>query len=374
MSFLKNYTLRLKTLSPLFIGSGQELTKRELYFSSSNDMVAIPKFKKFFDLLQNKKLEKSFENSMLKDGTFNNFCTNQQLNINDFSLYELSINSEPGKEVLPMGIKAFIKDSFGNPYIPGSSVKGVLRTVLLAADILQSPRIEELRKDVERDINSAIRTRNPKDNLKKISEKLESCFFSILNIKGKDGKAIPDEIKDVLRGLRIADSNPISKKYLTACMKIDVSRTGNKASINILRECLKPCVTVELPVSIDTQIFGCPAEKVVAKLQNAIDFFYKSYCEHFINKFSAFNGLRNGETNIYLGGGAGYATKTIIYSLFGENAYKFAADILQVTTSKHEHKLTDNCIGISPRVAKATYYKGKLYEMGACKIEFDGQK
>ena len=38
-----------------------------------------------------------------------------------------------------MQIMNFMRDPYGNPYIPGSSIKGMLRTILLAADIMKNP-------------------------------------------------------------------------------------------------------------------------------------------------------------------------------------------------------------------------------------------
>ena len=38
-----------------------------------------------------------------------------------------------------MHIMACTVDPYGNPYVPGNSIKGMLRTILLYADILKNP-------------------------------------------------------------------------------------------------------------------------------------------------------------------------------------------------------------------------------------------
>ena len=38
-----------------------------------------------------------------------------------------------------MHIMACTVDPYGNPYVPGKSIKGMLRTILLYADILKNP-------------------------------------------------------------------------------------------------------------------------------------------------------------------------------------------------------------------------------------------
>ena len=49
----------------------------------------------------------------------------------------------------PIAIQQFVKDVYGLPYIPGSSLKGVLRTCLLAEDIMKNPeKYDRIRRNV----------------------------------------------------------------------------------------------------------------------------------------------------------------------------------------------------------------------------------
>lgn len=54
-----------------------------------------------------------------------------------------------------------MRDPYGNPYIPGSSIKGMLRTILLAADIMKNPLY--YKQDVQKikmELDGPIRNRN----------------------------------------------------------------------------------------------------------------------------------------------------------------------------------------------------------------------
>ena len=47
-SYLKHYKMKLKTLAPLYIGSGKEVTKKQYIFANNKIYVIdVPKFLKF---------------------------------------------------------------------------------------------------------------------------------------------------------------------------------------------------------------------------------------------------------------------------------------------------------------------------------------
>ena len=59
-------------------------------------------------------------------------------------------SEEKGK----LQVMTCITDPYGNPYVPGSSLKGMLRTILLSRDILQNREkyrtdTRQLRSDLE---------------------------------------------------------------------------------------------------------------------------------------------------------------------------------------------------------------------------------
>jgi CRISPR-associated protein Csm5 len=76
------------------------------------------------------------------------------------------------------------------------------------------------------------------------------------------------------------------------------------------------------------------------------------------------------ENTIYLGGGAGYFSKTFTYSLFKkDDAVNFVKKYLEKTTPRAHNHFKDR--GISPHMQKCTRCGGKLYEMGKCQIRIE---
>ena len=50
----------------------------------------------------------------------------------------------------PKEINTFIKDAYGMPYVPGSSIKGMFRTALIVWEIHKNPRkFERIKRDIE---------------------------------------------------------------------------------------------------------------------------------------------------------------------------------------------------------------------------------
>ena len=75
---------------------------------------------------------------------------------------------------------------------------------------------------------------------------------------------------------------------------------------------------------------------------------------------------------VYLGGGTGYFTKTVLYPLLGYKVLRTASRILDQTLppkirEKHGHNL-DVREEVSPHMLKCTEYRGRRYQMGMCTI------
>ena len=76
---------------------------------------------------------------------------------------------------------------------------------------------------------------------------------------------------------------------------------------------------------------------------------------------------------VWLGGGCGFLSKTVIYPMFGKDAVKVVDNIYRNTLGssyvKHKHT-RDLSLKLSPHVCKCTRYQGKLYDMGMGRIEY----
>ena len=92
---------------------------------------------------------------------------------------------------------------------------------------------------------------------------------------------------------------------------------------------------------------------------------YRNFYSHF-RRGSEEKGI------VWLGGGCGFLSKTIIYPVFKNDAVRITDAIFKNTLGKnysiHKHN-KDISLRAAPHVCKCTYYDGRLYDMGMGKIE-----
>lgn len=139
-------------------------------------------------------------------------------------------------------LQLFIKDPYGNPYIPGSSIKGVLRTAILAKKIKEEKYFSFSIIEKIRDFRG-----NPKSFLNSENEDVQRILLH--SKKGMEKQN--DMVNDCMSGIRISDSNAVPVNCLTICQKIDRRIDGNIKTLPLMRECIKPNVEFEFQLSID---------------------------------------------------------------------------------------------------------------------------
>ena len=144
-------------------------------------------------------------------------------------------------------IDAFVKDAYGLPYVPGSSVKGMFRTALLVWEIQKKPEaFWQICQEIQM---SAPRKAKRKDYLSRETQKLEQ---QILYTLSRDEKKLSSAVNDCLAGLHVGDSESISTDQLTLSQKIDYTLDGKQKPLPLLRESLIPGTEICFPLSIDT--------------------------------------------------------------------------------------------------------------------------
>lgn len=129
--FLKNYRVRIHTLAPVFVGDGTKIGNREYIYLMDQACVLIPDLRKMYAELSRRKLAGAYQEYMLSDKyPLDTFLRNQGFSRSDYARwteYELdagdyfySSKREKGQIISPKEILSFIKDPYGNPYLPGS--------------------------------------------------------------------------------------------------------------------------------------------------------------------------------------------------------------------------------------------------------------
>lgn len=363
---LKTYTLELKVQGPVFVGSGEEIQKKEYVFLNGRHALGVVDIEKLYRLARKKGLASDMEQFMVRDTktTLRQWADSHRIKPEELkSCMKYIVDAgDMQQEKGPIRIMACTKDPYGKPYIPGSSVKGMLRTILLGADMIQHPdKYASLAKNMKDDLYN----RNDKRNnvLKRNISDIENQAFRTLN---RPKSKPQDAVNDWMSGVIVSDSEPLTMGDVAVCQKWEQHVNGSEKTLNLMRECIRPGTVVRCQLTIDETISPLTGEK----LMEAVKIFYQRYEKAFQQYFPYKSVAPISDATVFLGGGSGFVSKTIIYDLFErKEGVRATKDIFRKTNVPREHKHDkDVALGVSPHVLKCTKLDGKKYMMGQCEL------
>ena len=289
---------KLKILSPLHIGCGEEynglsylMDKRkkppqisildeDMIFNNLNDF----QIKKFVTWIENEKFPNLFYffKNLLKD---NNFSLQNQLR--QKAIY--TIPNYAGNEKLK-NINSFIKQ-INRPYIPGTEIKGAVRTAILYCLLLDNQdlfawlkyKLEEFKRDYARDIATVANNKKPnlriKNNLAKSMASIESEFQNkVLCSKPGDAKY------DLMKFFQVGDSELLEAGKSLAISY--VTPFNSSGFFKIFYEYLKPETEIRLSTlslekgksikdKIDHLDFNKGQKKIVSGMDTILKYCYR---------------------------------------------------------------------------------------------------
>lgn len=373
-NYLKSYEMVLHTVSPVFVGSGKNLNKKEYIFVRGRKKVLVPNINQLYQGLEKRGLGKKFTQYILtnQNNSVSKWGLNRWLRENDVSMNEwkqwIRYELDCGDFLQEKGaitICEFQKDNYGLPYVPGTTIKGMLRTILMAYELSKSNKISNSTK--LKIMNNARIKNNRKYYLNSEINQLEQEIFHVLDRKDKEGNKIKGAVNDCLSGLIVSDSEPLQLEDMVLCQKVDENTEGKQHALNILRESIKPERNIRFRITIDTKTCQYSIDEIMEAVKRFGELYYKVYLSHFINTDFPQN------NTVWVGGGTGFATKTVLYALFGEKkGIEAAMEVFKYTLPERvykEHKhFSDKLLGVSPHVLKCTQYRGKRYHIGECKL------
>lgn len=367
---IQRYEVVLTTQSPVHIGCGTKLSKKEYVYYWNSNQVKIIDLVKFFRFLDEKKLVDDYQ-LFAADSyqSLGKWFKEKKVNLNQVeNLTAYTVKNHANSEDDEKEIHMFLKDVYGNPYIPGSSLKGALRTAILSG--LVKNRSQELFSAQKFRGNFKVSKKYRKKEMNKSSQWIENRVLNTLQLKNRKGNWInhSNALTSILRGISISDSAPIDKSRLAICPKIDYSIQQNPSKVMLLRECIVPWTEVRFYMSLDP-VYLSKAGVDIEFLQKSIQSFYTLQRDCWLSKFPSWK--ENGEPHcrLFLGGGTGFQSKTITQSLYGDQALNLISELLQNRFNEHKHNL-DVGQGVSPRKLKCTQYDGETYLMGECEVAF----
>ena len=378
---VRHYRLEFKTAGPVHIGNGSQYGKKDYFVSGG--AICVLDTRKFVSLLNAAQVSRYCE---FLEGERNELQYFLQKNPDLRKFAEKSVAYKVNSPLATArrgaiqyhDVWEFVKDPYGNPYVPGSSVKGMLRTAMLLNMLLDDKSYRKL-------YDAAIE-QSPRATRKPDAAIMRRAFF-----KERPSKADSSIANDIMKYVSVADSEPLTAADLVFAKKYDLfskddpvdhkpdmgrltQLEGNE--LNIYRECLRPGAKVSVDISIDDRIDAyldgvvLDAQGICAALQRAFDFYSECFLSHFeqredddAKKSSAASdgqcqyvaqsgplaGRRcrnraidgtgyckthqeyagkqsvSSEVTCYLGGGVDFMNKTVVSALFGTEAERLRA-------------------------------------------------
>ncbi|MCM1183524.1 MAG: type III-A CRISPR-associated RAMP protein Csm5 [Roseburia sp.] len=366
--YLKSYQVVLRTVGPVFVGSGREIGKKEYVFLNRRQ-VGIPDIQGLYGYMARRRKQAAFEEYLLGSDRMGlaMWLEKQNIGIEEIRPFIKYCpdcgDAVDAGSVNKLQVMECIKDAYGSPYIPGSSIKGMLRTVLLGADILKQPQKyqqakTELRGNADKALGKVPRNRY----LRGDSAEIEKINYRTLD---RAGTKPHDAVNDSMQGLIVSDSAPVSVDKLVLCQKVELHTDGTETKLPLLRECIRPDTELRFTLTVDGSICSVTGES----LMEAVKVFMQSYYENFMAAFPDVEAPK--ENYVLCGGGCGFVSKTIVYPMYGKNeGLDMTRRIFENTKVPKFHRHDrDRSYGASPHILKCTVYQGKRYQMGMCEIE-----
>ncbi|MDI9502752.1 MAG: type III-A CRISPR-associated RAMP protein Csm5 [Trichococcus flocculiformis] len=369
---IKHFDVVLRCEGPVHIGAGTQIPKRELWYDEKKQRLSVLDIPRMMRDLTSRQRESLYSFLL---GKTNRFEMRQMLS--DMGLQEEKIRQWE-KYGFPFQKNAYrnmrdimccVKDGFGFPYVPGSSLKGALRTIFLSYQIQNDKQAKEktLNHMANEFYRSAYKQNKVAKQMAQESARLEDKYFSSKQTS-----------HDRMRGLSVSDSERLSLDQIVIADKADLSSTEfqpKKQKIPLWRESIKKGAELHFRISIDTDRLGLSRHFSLNDLQERIDLYHENYelafLQYFEEEYAPYG------SHFYLGGGSGFYTKTVLYEyLMDENEdeiYRKSAEIAEKLMhekfKRGKHLGSAKKWGFSPKLLKLTTIENDYVEMGRVSLD-----
>lgn len=330
-------TLNLAVYSPLVIREGSNVYDYLFDYVPHEGQIYVIDKEKFLKKLQKENILDAYlsileESALTQDfSQIKNFLEQHELLNKSFlegvSAYviksELDIESSSLKK-----IGYLLRDALRRVFIPGSSIKGAMRTAILYYLIKSDPNYKQM---VSRILNQAIRLGN---KAKQLDDRLVERYMTGQYFRRtRQGRArnIPAPYRDILRGLLISDGTPIGNESISV-EKVILFETSGSIRDLTLTEIIKPNTISLHDIKVDEYFVNVVSEimqmedktKALIKLPDVMNNFYlevlkaeKEYAEqnNLTNLISFYTSLEKqisgNDFLLRIGWGSGWLSTTI---------------------------------------------------------------
>lgn len=366
---LRAYTATLQVLTPVAVGDGNTLSKHDLIVQESRGRfkVLFPDPRLFYRMVAERSLVRDYENFLCNEKqSLNEWLKDSGIKVGsreEWIAYALSVSSTDSPSIGQL--HTCLRDPDGSAYIPGSTLKGMLRTALTALE-LKRRGIRFTARDFDKNAGA----------LAAMAEDLETELFcpSVPGISSEDSAPAS---RCVLRGLTVGDSSGVGNERLMLYSSVELkrrrisNRQEKSKTLNAYHEAIIPRTRLTFPLTIDTSV--CPY--TAADLMEALNCYAVLRYQRFLSAFDGIDGVADNDPVCWLGHRTGFSGKTVLNSLVDDvDAVPATVNVLKASLGtvfiKHSHNL-DHEYGLSPRICKATLSEGRVVEMGRCRLSIE---
>lgn len=268
--------VKIKTLTPVHIGTGKKLGT--LDFLVDNYRIS---YDKLFEMIAEEKQDEFYQwldqNPQISvNEIINKFHINKKAIIDKCGIYKFS-------DSFQRDLNEGIKDPHNKLYIPGSSIKGSLRTALMYKVLLLNSKSKFLNSHLDYLIKEAARLEGNKGKIKNLlksaDDKLEEEVFNcgVLKKDGNDTKTVFDDQKyDLMKLVQISDTSSVSTHEFGEISELQVyalNKVPPHKTFKTNTESIKDNVELEFDVSVDIEFL----KRAKEELKNPTSNFGKKY-------------------------------------------------------------------------------------------------
>ena len=374
-------TYELTCISPIHIGNGELLKQYEYIFTKDRNQQRIYFLDKakWMTFLVRHDLIDDYAQSVFS-GRMNLYGWLQSQRIGSLSAIIREVCNASADVYLVRerqqrvnDISRQVKTPDGVPYIPGSTLKGAIRSAILFHDIRQHP---EAYLPFWNRIKAAMEAGNRRQ-MRDLAQNIERQAFTRL----KQQKNRPDDaLQSVMKGLAVSDAMLVGHERDTVILqKYDVSsirREGLKGHpLALFRECIPAGRKVRFSMTLDKDIARLIG---ITSLDDVWQWVRDYLAFGLAQEKGVFGHEYKGEfeesklADIRLGGGTGFLSKTVYYALApnGEGRTvlaNFFDDVLFTRRNCHHHKTKDD--RLTPRTLKLAWADNDRWILGLAAVK-----
>ena len=276
--------------------------------------------------------------------------------------------------------------SDGRPYVPGSTIKGALRTGILYRMIQQEPeRFRGFWQEIWQEAASRGKAKDKERTWQGIERRLETQALHTLRV---DKENPTEMVNSALRGLRVSDAAVVQRETETLLLqKLDATTKPNRQgethkTLPLFRECIPPGRRLHFTLTADFSMLrtiGITSFDDIFQGLRAYTAQALALLEEEFPKYRPrFDEAR--EADCLLGGGTGFLSKTLVCALArsAREVRDFTARYLDEKFGRfdrnagkwcptHHHVRLDGAL--SPRTLKLAATAQEEWLLGLCRFE-----